>query len=61
MKLSFEHIYDSYMLNQIKFHKLDVVVDCGANVGELYLAFQNKNIEISYFELSQIRMLFLFK
>ena len=37
------------MLNQIKFHKLDVVVDCGANVGELYLAFQNKNIEISYF------------
>jgi len=44
-----EHIYDSYMLNQVKFHKLDVVVDCGANVGELYLAFQNKNIEISYF------------
>ncbi len=43
-----EHIYDSYLLNQIKFHKSDIVVDCGANVGELYLAFQNKKIQIRY-------------
>lgn len=43
------HIYDSYLLNQIQFDKSDLVVDCGANVGELYLAFQNKKIQINYF------------
>jgi len=43
-----EHIYDSYLLNKIKFDKSDLVIDCGANVGELYLAFRNKKIQISY-------------
>ena len=43
-----EHIYDSYLLDKINFNKSDFVVDCGANVGEVYLAFKNKGIPIDY-------------
>jgi FkbM family methyltransferase len=36
-------------LNHIKFAHGDLVVDCGANLGDLYLYFKEKEIEIDYF------------
>lgn len=30
-------IYESYLLNLIKFNKNDVVIDCGSNYGDLYI------------------------
>ena len=43
---------ESYCLDSIKFNKNDVVLDCGANVGELNLALRqyNKSLEYHAFE-----------
>lgn len=43
-----EHLFNSYLLHNLKFNKNDLVVDCGANVGELYFSFKNINKEIRY-------------
>ena len=43
-----DFIFDSYLLSNLSFNDGDVVLDCGANVGELFLAFENKNIDIEY-------------
>lgn len=41
-------IYESYCLHKINFKKDDVLIDCGANVGELFLATQFYNHELKY-------------
>ena len=46
---NFEILYKSYCLDFVEFKKNNVVVDCGANVGELYHALKLKNIEFNYF------------
>ena len=43
-----ESLGKSYFLNRIKFESNDQVIDCGANVGDLYLWFENKNLDINY-------------
>lgn len=30
-----EHLFNEYLLNQIKFSDNDLIIDCGANIGEL--------------------------
>ena len=30
-----EHLFNEYLLNQIKFNDNDLIIDCGANIGEL--------------------------
>ena len=47
-KLHIEKFYKTYCLEEIKFGDNDLVIDCGANVGELYLAFKEKNVNIRY-------------
>ena len=42
------HLFESYLLDKILFKEGDKVLDCGANVGELFLSFFKKNIEIEY-------------
>lgn len=37
-----------YFLDKINFKNGDVVLDCGANVGDLLLWFQNRGLEIEY-------------
>lgn len=46
--LSFNRIYESYCLDSVAFTEGDVVVDCGANVGELNLALFLNGIKIKY-------------
>ena len=49
MKKEFlNHIFESYLLNIPNFKPGDKVLDCGANVGELFLAFENLNLDIDY-------------
>ena len=38
----------SYLLDQIDFSDGDTVVDCGANMGDLQLWFEDKNMKVSY-------------
>ena len=51
-----EELEKCYFLDNIKFKKNDVVIDCGANIGDLKLWFDKKGIEIEYiaFEPSPI-------
>ena len=44
----FEKLFNSYCLNYIQFNPNDTVIDCGANVGELFVSFDLKNIDINY-------------
>ena len=37
-KLQFSRLLDSYCLNSIEINNGDIILDCGANVGELNLA-----------------------
>ena len=44
------HISYEYMLDTVKFSPGDIIVDCGANIGELYLAInQNYQNEFKYY------------
>lgn len=45
----FQFLYESYCLEQIKFNEGDVVIDCGANIGELAFSFDNLNKKVKYF------------
>lgn len=47
-KENFDFLFKSYCLDKIDFKKDDIVVDCGANVGELFFSFYYKNYEIQY-------------
>ena len=42
-------LYRDYCLEYISFNNGDVVVDCGANVGELLYAFQQNKLQIEYY------------
>lgn len=44
----FLELFNTYCLDKISFKKGDRVIDCGANVGELYFAFLFKNLDIEY-------------
>lgn len=37
-----------YLLDEVSFAAGDTVIDCGANVGELYYYFKAKNINVNY-------------
>ena len=47
-KLHIEKFFKTYCLDEINFQENDLVIDCGANIGELYLAFDEKKIKINY-------------
>lgn len=42
------HLFDSYLLNNINFQNGDYIIDCGSNVGELSLAFEQKGLKVDY-------------
>lgn len=41
-------LFQTYCLENISFDKNDKVIDCGANVGELYLKFKVNKLDINY-------------
>ena len=45
----FERLLSSYSLDHIEFFDGDVVIDCGANVGELFLALSQYNNNLKYY------------
>jgi len=47
-KLQFSRLLDSYCLNSIEINNGDIILDCGANVGELNLALLSNNIKTQY-------------
>jgi len=48
-KLQLDRIFETYCLNQINFNDRDVIIDCGSNIGELFLSLEIKNIDVVYF------------
>ena len=44
----FNRIYETYCLHHLNFEENDIVLDCGANVGELYMAFLFLEKNINY-------------
>ena len=46
-----EHLTFEYMLSQVEFYQNDVIIDCGANIGELYLSIlnQSNNLLLNYY------------
>ena len=52
VEFQFSKILDDYCLNELDFSSESLVVDCGANVGELFLSLKNnKDVEVNYFAL----------
>ena len=43
-----KRIYETYCLHHLEFSNGDIVIDCGANVGELYVSFLYNNINVDY-------------
>ena len=43
-----QNLGQAYFLDQIEFRPDDVVIDCGANVGDLYLYFRVNNLKVKY-------------
>tara|TARA_A200000113_G_C8852397_1_gene350674 strand:+ start:234 stop:1130 length:897 start_codon:yes stop_codon:yes gene_type:complete len=48
-KQKFNSILEAYCINNLDLNSGDTVVDCGANVGEIYLALLEKNIMVNYY------------
>lgn len=42
------HLFDSYLLENINFQDGDHIIDCGSNVGELSFAFEQKGLKVNY-------------
>ena len=45
----FSKILSDYCVEELNLKSGNVVIDCGANVGELYLALEYKNINVKYY------------
>tara|TARA_Y100000741_G_scaffold285448_1_gene225247 strand:- start:10 stop:888 length:879 start_codon:yes stop_codon:yes gene_type:complete len=43
-----EWILNSYCVKEINFTKDDLVIDCGANIGEFKISLEEKNIDVKY-------------
>ncbi len=53
------HLNYEYMLNHINFVNNDVVIDCGANIGELYLSIlhlSNDDINLNYYGFEPVKL-----
>ena len=47
-KYHFSKILDSYCINDVQLKDGDLLIDCGANVGEINVALKEKNIFVEY-------------
>jgi FkbM family methyltransferase len=44
----FKMLFDTYCLDSIDFNNGDLIIDCGANIGELFISLKITNIPIKY-------------
>ena len=44
----YENLAREYMLNKIEFISSDVIIDCGANIGDFEIFFKEKNLDVDY-------------
>ena len=47
-EIQLEKIFDTYCINSVNLKNGDLVLDCGANTGELFLSIKKRGIEIDY-------------
>ncbi len=45
----FDRLFNSYCLDKVNINTNDVIIDCGANVGELNIALKLKNLNVNYY------------
>jgi len=45
----FQNIYDAYCLDKVNFKTDDLIIDCGANVGELNISLKLRGLNVRYF------------
>ena len=45
----FDRLFNSYCLDKVSINTNDVIIDCGANVGELNIALKLKNLNVNYY------------
>jgi len=57
-KILIEIINESYCLDFIDFSNNDTVIDCGANVGELKLAINQRGVKIDYYAFEPDEIVF---
>jgi FkbM family methyltransferase len=48
-KYHLDKLYETYCINNIEINNQDIIIDCGANIGELYYSFLLKNKSIRYY------------
>ena len=46
-KAHFNFLFETYCLDEINFNSEDLIIDCGANVGELYMSLLLKEKVVS--------------
>lgn len=44
-----EQLFQSYCLNKVKFTDQDIIIDCGANYGDLFLGLSNRMSNFEYY------------
>ncbi len=47
-EIQLEKIFNTYCINSVNLKNDDLVLDCGANTGELFLSIKKRGIEIDY-------------
>tara|TARA_B100000886_G_scaffold70307_1_gene44633 strand:+ start:20507 stop:21373 length:867 start_codon:yes stop_codon:yes gene_type:complete len=47
-KKHFDLLFNTYCLDELSFKKNEIVIDCGANVGELFISLIQNNSECNY-------------
>ena len=47
-EIQLEKIFNTYCINSVNLKNGDLVLDCGANTGELFLSIKKRGIEIDY-------------
>ena len=54
----FHMMFETYCLDKITFQNNDLIIDCGANVGELYFSFLYRNLAIKYIAFEPDKFVF---
>lgn len=49
LELRAKQIYEDYLLKNFEFENNDLIIDCGANFGDLYLYLNSLSFKVNYF------------